>query len=364
MQSNNKKICIVTSSLGKGGAEQSTALLSKMLEQMGYTIHLVTVLNLVDYEYAGTLLNLGALKDEKDGIFARLNRLLVFRKHLKNHQFYCIIDNRSRNSWLRETLLTKLIYKPYRVIYVLRSYNLNYYFPKNKNLAKSLYQNASGIVCVSKEIETLVKNVYGFKNTTTIYNPIQEPQLPLKSGFVVDYKYVLAYGRLDEAVKNYSLLIESYKLSSLPQENINLIIMGSGPDLNVLKKKVSKLEIENNVHFIPFNKNPLEIVAKAQFVCLTSRFEGFPRVLIESLSLGVPVISVDCLSGPNEIIKHGHNGLLVENFNANAFAEAMNSFIFDDSLYRFCKQNAKESVLPFAMEQIALQWEDLLKNIS
>lgn len=362
MQNNNKKICIVTSSLGKGGAEQSTALLSKMLEQLGYQIYMVSVLNNIEYDYAGELLNLGALKDEEDGFFARLKRLQVFKKFLKKHQFDYVIDNRTRNSWFRETVISRIIYNPYKTIYVLRSFNLDYYFPKNINVSKWLYKDAAAIVCVSKEIENLVKKTYGFKNVTTIYNPIASDLLREAENHFVNYKYILAYGRLDEAVKNYSLLLEAYKISSLPKESVKLVILGSGKDLDLLKSKVSSLNIEDNVVFIPFNKKPLEIVAKADFVCLTSRFEGFPRVLIESLSVGVPVISVNCKSGPNEIVKNKENGLLVENYDKNVLAEAMNSFIFDKTLYQHCKANTKQSVAKFSIEKISKDWKKLIEN--
>jgi len=362
LQNNNKKICIVTSSLGKGGAEQSTALLSKMLVQIGYQVHLVTILNIIDYDYSGELLNLGRLKDQKDGFFARISRLSVFKKYLKQHQFDFIIDNRTRNSWFRETVISKIIYRPYKVIYVLRSYNLDYYFPKNKILAKLLYKNASAIVSVSEEIKQLVEKTYGFKNVSTIYNPIENNPLCLDEIVTLNYNYILAYGRLDEDVKNYTLLFEAYKISSLSKENIKLVLLGSGKDLSLLKQKVDELKLEKSIYFIPFNNKPLEIVVKAKFVCLTSRFEGFPRVLIESLSVGTPVISVNCKSGPSEIITNKDNGLLVENYDVNELADAMNSFIFDKRLYQHCKANAKQSVAKFSVEEISKDWKKLIES--
>ena len=63
------KICIVTISLSKGGAERSTALLSKMLHSSGFEVHLVTLNDDIDYPYAGNLINLGLNKPKKDSIF-------------------------------------------------------------------------------------------------------------------------------------------------------------------------------------------------------------------------------------------------------------------------------------------------------
>jgi glycosyltransferase involved in cell wall biosynthesis len=83
-------------------------------------------------------------------------------------------------------------------------------------------------------------------------------------------------------------------------------------------------------------------------------------VIVEALSLGTPVVSVDCESGPNEIIIHEKNGLLVENHNAEAFAKAMNRMVNDKNLYLQCKSNAAKSVDQFSAEEIGKKWSQLL----
>ena len=78
MRDNNNKICLVASSLGKGGAERATSLQSKLLSHLGYDVHIVIVNSIVDYEYEGQLFDLGALK--QNGI-SRISRLNHFRKY-------------------------------------------------------------------------------------------------------------------------------------------------------------------------------------------------------------------------------------------------------------------------------------------
>ena len=141
--------------------------------------------------------------------------------------------------------------------------------------------------------------------------------------------YILFFGRLDDDVKNISLLLNAYSKSKLPNQNIKLKILGEGKDLEKLKKQCLELNIVSNVQFSPFNPNPSAIVKSALFTVLTSRYEGFPMSIIEALALGIPVISVDCKSGPNEIIINEFNGLLVENHNPEALANAMNQ-LFED----------------------------------
>ena len=103
-----KKICIVASSLSKGGAERSSAVLSQILSNLGYNVHIVIVLPGVDYKYSGELLNLGLLKNEDDSFLGRLRRLRLFRTYLITHDFDVIIDNRSRVQSYREFIISKI----------------------------------------------------------------------------------------------------------------------------------------------------------------------------------------------------------------------------------------------------------------
>lgn len=361
-KSKNKKICIVVHSLSSGGAEKSSALLSQMLYQLGHEIHIVSIINNITYDYKGTLFNLGALKEKNDTFFGKINRLIRFKQFLKKHNFDFVIDNRTRASFLREFIISRCIYKPKKTIYCVRSFNLGLYFISNTRLAKYIYKDAYQLVGVSKGITEKVKKVYQLHNVTTIYNPISDfkNDVNIKA---IDVNYALFFGRLDDQVKNISLLVEAYHKSKLSESNIHLKILGDGPDLEFLKQKVESYHLQSKVEFFPFMENPIDVITSAKFTLLTSRFEGFPRVVIESLALGTPVISVDCESGPKEIITNGHNGLLVENYNAQALADAMNSFIFDTKLYQTCKANAKQSVAQFSVEHIAKDWQKLLNTI-
>ena len=367
MQSNNKKICIVASSLGKGGAERSAAQLSIMMHNLGYEVHIVIVLNYVHFEYKGTLLNLGKLKDEKDTFFGRLQRLNHFRHHLKSHEFDVIIDGRTRIQAYRELLITKWVYSGKRVVYVLHNYKMAKTFTPNVTLNTYLYKNEK-MIAVSNAARLNFQKKLGLKNIETIYNGFDFEKLTRCSRELIEpelskEKYILFFGRLDDDHKNIKLLLDAYKTSDLPSLNIKLLLVGDGPDLNMIQDYVSKLELNSHVVFKGFTKNPYPYVKHAHFVMLTSRFEGFPMVIPETLGLGTPIISVDCKSGPNEVITSGFNGLLVENYDVKAISQAMNSFINDEILYQTCKSNAKESVQRFSVKNITNDWKKLLDKM-
>lgn len=364
MNFESKKICLVASSLGKGGAERSVATLSKVLTAMGHEIHIVTVLNNVEYEYEGSLFNLGELKEKNDTVFGRVSRLLAFKKYLKEHQFDVIVDNRTRGSFFREFILASIIYKPTNTVFVVHSSRLSNYFFRPKWLAELVYKNYQ-FVTVSKAINNLVNHKYGIRKIETIYNAMDFNLIDnsTKSDVNIENEFVLFYGRLVDKVKNVKFLIKAYSMSDLPNNDISLMLIGDGPDESMLKHYTAELNMNSHITFLPKTSNPFPYVKAARAVLLTSHYEGFPMVLPEALSCGTPVVSVDCESGPNEVIIHGKNGLLVGNYEIKGFVNALNSIIFDKTLYQQCKQNARSSVEHLSMESIGNQWQQLLKSI-
>lgn len=360
IKTTTKKICIVVSSLGGGGAERSSALLSEILHDLGYNIHIVSVLDIIDYPFKGKLLNLGKLKAKNDTSVGRIKRLIVFKKYLKKHRFDYIIDCRTRIGFLKELIINKYAYFGFKCIYLFHSYKVESYIHPNKVLGRFLYAKAYKIVAVSKGIKARLENKYDLDNVVVVYNSLD---VEFKESLEKPAnKYVLFYGRLDDKIKNITLLLNAYKSSVLSEKSIDLMILGSGNDLEALKLLTHRLELEKHVHFLPYKSNPYKTVQNAIFTLLTSRYEGFPMVIPESLALGVPVVSVDCNSGPNEIIINEENGLLVENHNVEALAEAMNRLIVDKELYLHCKSNTKASVAHLSKNNIGKQWQSLLND--
>ncbi len=361
----NFKVCLVSMSLAKGGLERSCAMLSQMLEMHGHQVHLVILNDEIDYEYKGILLNLGKLKTENDTLSKRLFRFRKLRKYLKTEDFDVIMDHRPKNNYKREIFYSNFIYKNLKTMYVVHSSKKTEYLTENPKAFAKIYSKNILNVAVSKYIETEILQKEGIQNSVTIHNAFDPLWIDKSSNFpeiLKNKKYVLSYGRLDDSIKDFSFLIKAFSQSKIWEKNIYLVILGDGNDKNMLQDLANCQESSSHIIFLPFTNSPFSIIKNAHCTTLTSKYEGFPMVLVESLSLGTPVIALDIISGPSEIIQHKKNGLLIAERSLPLFAEALQDLSFNEQLYATLKINAKHSVESFSMQVISEKWNQILQD--
>ena len=132
-------------------------------------------------------------------------------------------------------------------------------------------------------------------------------------------------------------------------------------DLPLKLKRMQKLQIEKNSTFCDPVKNINEKYLEASIYLMTSRFEGFGMVLIESMASGLPCIAYDCPCGPRTIIENDSNGFLIENGNENQFIQALEKIIIDENLRFQMGKKAKISVDKYKIDAVMQKWDSLLK---
>jgi glycosyltransferase involved in cell wall biosynthesis len=361
-KSHRLKICLVTVTLSDGGAERCAALLSNYFENQDIDIYHVVFSGKVDYNYSGKLFHLEHLKDKRNSCWSRSKRFFALKQFFDTNHFDYIIDFRTKEYFLQEMIIHNFVFPKF--IQTIHSYKIKSYVPKNKFLAKLLYRNCQQFISVSKGIQEKVNKNYNFLPTKLIYNPIDFEFISNQSKQEVtnDFQYVLSAGSMNKNIKQFNKLIQCYANSILPSKKIKLIIVGEGKLKNKWIKLAESLNLQDMVIFKGNVKNPFRYYKNAIFTISTSKYEGMPMVLLESLACGTPIISWDYASGPNEIISKKQNGLLIENQDTDKLIEAMNLFVSDNNLYLQCKENAVSSVKQFSLETIGNEWLNHLKK--
>lgn len=352
------KIALVGDSLQGGGAEKVHAVLSIFFESKGLSVHNIIFVDNISYSYSGELLNLG--KFNANNAINKLKRLQVMRDYFIKNDFDFIIDFRYRVNTINELLIAHFVYN-LPAVYTVHSGIIDFYIPKNTFVAKLTYAKHQ-FVAVSKAIEKVVQQKLNIR-VSTIYNPFEIEKIKALSVALIpeEEKFIVAVGRMNDRVKQFDKLIEAYSDSLLPQRNIKLVIIGEGQYLNELEALVELKNLTQQVVFKGYQKNPFCFQKKALFTVISSRNEGFPNVLVESMIVGTPVVSFDCFAGPNEIITDRYNGLLVENQNVEKLTEAMNLMLNDKDLYYQCKANTSNSVAAFSVENMGNKWLEFFK---
>ena len=131
-------------------------------------------------------------------------------------------------------------------------------------------------------------------------------------------------------------------------------------EVNLRYQEMTKeLNIESKVNFFEPVVNIIEKYQNASFCLMASRFEGFPMVLLEAMTCGLPCIAFDCPCGPRALIINDENGLLIENHNIDAFSKSVIQLINDNDKMKRMGNNAVLSVQKYNIEDIMIQWNKL-----
>ena len=173
--------------------------------------------------------------------------------------------------------------------------------------------------------------------------------------------FVLGVGRLGPE-KGFDLLLQAF--SRVPDPTLHLVIAGEGPDRGDLLALARALAIDERVHLPGWVADSRALMRRATAFVLSSRYEGFPNVLLEALSVGCPAVAFDCQSGPGEIISHGANGLLVRAESIDELAGSIARLCGDPGLRQRLGQAALLSIGRHGLPAVCEQWRALASRIT
>lgn len=191
---------------------------------------------------------------------------------------------------------------------------------------------------------------------TVINNPVDIEKIEKLSNESSDDLFdtnkinLLAVGRLAHQ-KGFDTLIE---IMSVLDDRYALTILGEGPDEERLTQMIRDFDVADKVRLIGFKSNPYIYMQQADIFVLSSRFEGFPNVVLEANACGTPVVAFDCPGGTGEIILEGQNGYL-------ARCQDKDDFVAKLSMIKKGMQVSPEFMHRYAVSRIIAQYEKLFE---
>jgi len=167
---------------------------------------------------------------------------------------------------------------------------------------------------------------------------------------------MVAMGRL-VAQKGFDTLIQAFAVARAVHPEWNLTIHGEGPLRTELSSLVSRLDLDGHVS-LPGRINDADsMLREASIFVLSSRYEGFPNVLLEACVAGCACIATDCRSGPSDIIEDGRSGLLVPVDDVDALAKAMCALMSNPQLRTTLGDAAMSGTSRFSIERVIADWD-------
>lgn len=361
-----KKILIITPALSGGGAERVAVNLANEWRQKKCAVTLLSIRDINDYMSAihpgVRVLTIGA----------RRVRYSIFELRRKIRE----IDPDMILSVMRSTNILTAAALPLSVrarvgfreanpLHALR--NLAWYRQTAMvGFMRIAYKRAHAIIANSPDtLDDLRASSIALRNGRVVFNPVISSSVyrgcsgPAPHLWLADpnVKVVVSAGRLHYQ-KDYFTLLRAFSRLAKEKGSVRLLILGKGEEEEALKKFAVDLGISWKVGFLGFVENPWVYMKHADVFALSSRWEGFGNVLVESFACGTPVVATDCSGGPRIITQDGALGRLVPVGDDVEFANALADTLDEPPSRMLLETRAKE----FSVETIAKEYWEALWN--
>lgn len=352
------KIMFCIDSLNKGGAER---VITNMANEFcgNNEVTIVTTTSTRSEYFVDERVKLYSLDNEVIKSFKNVRRVIALKKIIDEVLPDVIVTFMAPQSF--RVLSIKSFVRAKVIVSVRNDPNREYAGVKNKIAMKLLYNNADGFVFQTQQAKEFFNKKIQ-KKSTIIPNPINEK-------FIVDRyegernKEIVAVGRLEEQ-KNYFLLLDTYKELLKYTDEYKLLIYGEGKKRLEIERYISENNLSTKVIMKGNVDNLEQAIYKSSIYILSSIYEGMPNALMEAMALGLPCIATNCpCGGPEFLIQHGKDGMLVENNNKEEMLSTILKFINNPQFMEQCGINANKKMKKFTTKTINDKWLSYIKSV-
>jgi glycosyltransferase involved in cell wall biosynthesis len=296
----SKRITIFLGDLNMGGAERVSVTLARQLIRRGHRVRLVLAHKagplLEEIDPAVEVIDLGAHRPRQPRWLFGLRTLLKLGRHLRKDRPQVVLTTLTGAN-LTAVLARQLFRQQFRLVIREASSLMNIQSPLRRYAMRMIYPYADHIIALTEHMKENLTSVLNLdaRKVHIIGNPVDHGNVKNLSGSRSDSQeiqnlspFIISVGRLEEP-KDFGTIIRA--MSLLDGDRINLIILGKGIQRPSLEALIHELGLKKKVHLIGFRANPYPWLAAARALVLSSRWEGYPNILLEARYLGVPIVA-------------------------------------------------------------------------
>lgn len=223
-------------------------------------------------------------------------------------------------------------------------------------------KKADLIVTLTKRDKNDYIQKYKVSKIQQIYNSVDPKILETENIYNPDTKKIISVGRLTyQKYFEKAVEIASLVLPKFPEYTWH--IYGGGSRFESLQVLIDQAGLTGRLILEGQVGNVYDLYNEHSLMVMTSRYEGFPMVLLEGLGKNLPLVAFDVLTGPNEIIHNGENGYLIEPFDSEAMAEKICEILNNRELRIKLSNNCKNYVNEFEHSNIIKKWKDIFVKL-
>lgn len=358
------KIVFVINSLNGGGAERVASILANAWAARGDEVEMVATYSLPSSPafHLDAGINVRILAKEVSGaslpVLGQIFRLLRLRSIIKKKAPDAVLAFLTPSN-IHALVASFGLSTP--VVVSERTYPPNFRPGAAMEwLRTHLYPRASVVVMQTAHGREWLSSCIPAATGVVIPNPAAAPSAGYSRTSSAGRYRILGVGRLD-ADKQFDKLIEAFSSLAIGHPDWELQIAGEGPESDSLHRLTRRLGLEGRVTLLGKCTDISGLFQTGDLFVSASRLEGFPNALMEAMAHGLPVIAVDCMTGPRDIIRNGIDGLLVPpGQGAAGLARAMDALMSSATMRGEFSRQAVTVCERFSLDKIIEQWDRVL----
>lgn len=362
MSTKTQKIVFIIPNLGLGGMERvMSELLHYFSKHTQHELHLVLygIHRRIFYPIPNNIVVYRPQFEfnNKIRLWSTLKTLVYIRRTINNIQPDSIL---SFGEYWNNFVLLSLLGLKYPVYVSDRS-------QPNKSLGKFhdtlrnwLYPKAKGVICQTEKARQIYKQMFKHDNFTIIGNPIKKIN---EAENLAKEDIVLSVGRLIDT-KHFDEMIQIF--ADINNPAWKLIIVGDNAlqqdNKTPLQQMIDNLNMQDRIILAGRQSDVDRYYNKSKIFAFTSSSEGFPNVVGEAMSAGLPVVAYDCIAGPSDLIDDEKTGYLISLHDTQTFKTKLIQLMENEDLIDEMGANAKQKINNNSLDVIGLKFKEAILN--